>query len=118
MYFSVGVRLAQTRISWITAALEDNHGNHRSIWVTSYDINKKAYRSIRFTNTGLISESTGQWNERTGSLDWKVVNAPAGITSTSTGRFEGKDRTHKHILAKTRDGRVHRDLTIKGTRRK
>ena len=93
-------------------------GNHRSIWVTGYDTNKKAYRSIRFTNTGLISESTGQWNERTRSLDWKVVNAPAGITSTSTGRFEGKDRTHAHILDKTRDGKIHRDLTIIGTRRK
>jgi hypothetical protein len=93
-------------------------GNHSSIWVTGYDTNKKAYRSIRFTNTGLISESTGQWNEGTRSLDWKVVNAPAGITSTSTGRFEGKDRSHAQILDKTRDGKIHRDLTIIGTRRK
>ena len=83
-----------------------------------YDTNKNAYRYIRFTNTGLIVESTGQWKEETRSFVWELVNPPTGITRTYTTRFVGKDGTHNHILAKTRDGKVHMDLTIKGTRRK
>jgi hypothetical protein len=93
-------------------------GNHNSMWVIGYDTNKEAYRYLRFTNTGLIDESTGQWDEETRSLVWTLVNAPPGITRHSTTRFVGADGTHNHILAKNKDGKIHMDLTITGTRRK
>jgi hypothetical protein len=93
-------------------------GNHNSNWVMGYDTNKNAYRYIRFTNTGLIDESTGQWNEETRSFVWKLVNAPSGITRTSTNRIVGKDAIHAHILAEKKDDTVHMNLTIRTTRRK
>lgn len=91
---------------------------HRSIWLIGYDTNKQAYRNVRFTNSGRVDESLGQWNEETRSLVWKVVNEQPGITRTSTNRFVGKDAMQAHILAEDKDGRVQQDLTIKSTRRK
>ena len=87
-------------------------------WVIGYDTNKKAYRYVRFTNKGLIDESTGHWSEKTCSFVWVLENAPAGVTRTSTNRIVGKDEIHAHILAKKNDGKVQMDLTIKTTRRK
>jgi hypothetical protein len=84
-------------------------GNHSSVWVIGYDTNKKAYRYIRFTDTGLIDESTGQWDEGTRSLVWKAEHTPPGITRTSTTRFIGRDGTSNHILAKN-----HRRLASSG----
>ena len=93
-------------------------GNHKSNWIMGYDTNKNAYRYIRFTNTGLIVESTGQWSEETRSFFWELVNAPSGITRTYTSRIVGSDAIHAHILAKKKDGTVQMDLTIRSTRRK
>jgi hypothetical protein len=93
-------------------------GNHNSKWVIGYDTNKEAYRYIRFTNTGQIDESIGQWNEETRSFVWKLVNAPSGITRTSTNRIVGNDAIHAHILAEKKDGTVHMDLSIRTTRQK
>jgi hypothetical protein len=93
-------------------------GNHNSKWVIGYDTNKKAYRYIRFTNSGQIDESIGQWNEETRSFVWKLVMAPSGISRTSTNRIVGKDAIHAHILAENGDGEVHMDLAIRSTRRK
>jgi hypothetical protein len=92
-------------------------GNHRSEWVIGYDTNRKEYRYVRFTDAGQIDESTGQWNDETGSLVWTLVNPPQGHTRTSTTRFVGTDGTYSHILAKNRNGTVQMDLTIKGARR-
>lgn len=93
-------------------------GNHTSKWVIGYDTYKEAYRFIRFTNTGQIDDSTGQWNEETRSFVWKLVNTPAGITRTSTTRIVGNDAVHAHILSEDSDGQVQLDLTIRSTRRK
>lgn len=93
-------------------------GKHRSIWVIGYDPHKKAYRNIRFTNGGEIDESVGQWNEDTRSFEWKFVNERPGITTTSTTRIVGREAIQARILAENKDGKVHRDLTIKSSRRK
>ena len=91
---------------------------HHSMWVIGYDTNRKAYRYLRFTNTGLIDESTGQWDGDVRSFLWKIVNERPGITRTSTSRFVGKDGIHTHVLAENKEGKVQMDLTIRGTRRK
>ena len=93
-------------------------GNHSSKWVIGYDADKDVYRYIRFTNAGQIDESSGHWNEETRSFVWKLVDAPSGITRTSTNRFVGKDAVHAHILGEDNDGKVQMDLTIRSTRRK
>lgn len=92
-------------------------GNQESTSVVGYDTNKKAFRYIRFTNTGLIDDSTGQWNETNRSFVWTLVDGPEGITRTSTSRI-GTDDIHHNVLAKHKEGKVHMDLTIKSTRRK
>jgi hypothetical protein len=93
-------------------------GNHKSNWVMGYDTNQNAYRYIRFTNTGQIVESTGQWNEEARSFVWELVNPVAGITRSYTTRYVGEDAVHGHLLDKSKDGKIHMDLTIKTTRRK
>ena len=88
-------------------------------WLKSASVQEfwKAYRYIRFTNTGLIDESIGQWSEKTRSFVYTLVNASQGITRTSTSRI-GSDALYHHVLAKGKDGKVHMDVTIKLTRRK
>lgn len=92
-------------------------GNHKGIWVIGYDSNKEAYRSIRMTNTGQIDESIGQWNDDVRLFLWKIVNERPGITRTSTSRVVGKQGICTHVLAEDKEGKVHLDLTIRGTRR-
>ena len=93
-------------------------GTHRSIWLIGYDTTKEAYRYVRFTNSGQIDESIGQWNDETHSFVWKVVNERPGITRDSTNHIIGNDAIQAHIVAKNNAGKVHQDLTIKSTRRK
>ena len=93
-------------------------GNYKSMWTLGYDTNKGSYRYFGFTNAGQIDESIGQWNVDTRSFVWKLDNAPAGITRTSTTRIVGRDSLHAHIVDEDLDGRVLMDLTIRSTRRK
>jgi hypothetical protein len=93
-------------------------GDHNSTWVIGYDTNKEIYRYIRFTNAGQIEESSGHWNEETRSFVWKLVDAPSGITRTSTNRIVGKDGIHTHIVSENGVGEIQMDLTIRSTRRK
>lgn len=91
---------------------------HQSLWVMGYDSDKKAYRYVRFTNSGQVDESLGQWNDETRSFVWKVINEQPGITRTSINRIIGTDAVQAHILAVDKEGKVHMDLTIRSTRRK
>lgn len=92
--------------------------NFKSLWISGYDTNKNAYRQVRFSNTGEMDESVGQWNDETQTFVWNVVNGRSGLSKSLTGRRIGSDAVHTHILAKDKDGKVHMDLTIKSTRKK
>jgi hypothetical protein len=92
--------------------------NFQSMWVMGYDTSKKAFRYVLFGSNGRIEENIGQWNDADRVFDWKQVNTPPGITRTSTTRRLDGGAAESHILAKTQDGRIQMDLTIKGTTRK
>jgi hypothetical protein len=83
-----------------------------------FDSNKNQFRIVRFTNTGQIDESLGQWNEESNSFVMKTVNERPGISRTSTYRIVGNDDIQSHIVAKDKGGKIHMDLTIKSSRRK
>lgn len=97
---------------------ESDLGNYQSIWVIGYDTNKRAYRYVRMGSNGQIEENLGQWNESARSFEWKGVNGQPGITRSSTNRLIGNDAVEAQIIAKTPDGTVQMDLTIKSARRK
>ncbi len=50
---------------------ESNVGKVQSQWIRGYDTNKKAYRDVRFTSLGRITELIGQWDETKGSITWE-----------------------------------------------
>jgi hypothetical protein len=93
-------------------------GTHKSMHVTGYDPDRKAYRYVRFTNSGQIDESVGRWDGETGSFVWNVVNERPGIRRTSITRVIGANALHTHILGEDNAGGVLTDLTIRSTRRK
>ncbi|MFV2067690.1 MAG: hypothetical protein ACC645_12000 [Pirellulales bacterium] len=117
-----GTSRGRTTAQWIL----DGHfllgtsevNNHKSIWVLGYDANEEVYRCIRMTNAGQIDESIGTWDEDTHSFVLKVENERPGIARTSTNHMVGKDTIRTHILAESENGKIHRDLTIRSTRRK
>lgn len=88
----------------------------QSLWVMGYDTNKKAFRYMLFGSNGRIDENIGQWNEAELVFDWTLVDGPPDVTRTSTTRRLDDGTVESHILAKTRNGQTHMDLTIRATR--
>jgi hypothetical protein len=88
-----------------------------SMFLFTYDANRRAVRAWMFSSLGYSVAFTGSWDETTSTLTLKVDDAGPG-SSTATERFIDDDHHEWKLIAKDADGKVVYESSGKRTRQK
>jgi hypothetical protein len=92
-------------------------GNVEALWLTTFDVDKKAFRLWYFSSQGDIVETLGQWDAKAKVMTWTNEPQP-GVTAIAHWRFVSDDVFEWDLRAKDRAGKVYLDMTGKLTRKK
>lgn len=84
----------------------------KALWMSTYDLNKQAYRMAFFDGDGNVSEWLGHWDDVARTLSWTCEIAP-GLKADAAWRFTDKDRYEYTLMVKDESGKVYADLSAK-----
>jgi hypothetical protein len=84
----------------------------------TYDPRKKVYRSWMFFSTGFVSESEGQWEEKSRTMTSTSRDADSGRATTIKAIFAEDGTESWSIIEMDREGKVVNETTGKNMRRK
>lgn len=74
--------------------------------MSTFDPQKKCYRTWWFGSSGATSEATGMWDAESKTLKWSLVGG-AGLTATSTHRFLDENKFEWEVTSRDQTGKVY-----------
>jgi hypothetical protein len=87
--------------------------------ITTYDLNKKAFRQWHFDSYGGATDVLGQWDEEKKTMTWKGGYDPSlGFTINMTHKLIDNDHHEWTMRVTDRDGKILLDQHGKATRKK
>jgi|SRR5579884_3721921 len=86
-----------------------------AIQLITFDPDKKVFRRWRFTSGRTLTESTGRWDEKSGTWTW-TADMGEGVTLRSTWRVVDANTMEGTAVATDGAGKVYLDLRSKTTR--
>src|SRR5262249_47670894 len=93
-------------------------GKYQGTWLTTYDLNLKAYRHWYFDSFGGASEIVGKWDEKSKTLTWNGHDKIVGQTTKTVHKFLGPDEHEWTTVITDKDGQVLMDQHGKSKRQK
>jgi len=103
-----------------TAIMEpsDGHPVLKATSLMTYDPRKRVYRTWMFFSTGTVTETEGQWDEKSRTMMSKGRDAESGVTTAVTATFAADGSERWSIIEKDRYGKVVGETVGKNTPRK
>lgn len=101
---------------FVVSRIYDSEGEMSGFHVFTYDTARQAYRQWYYHSSGATVESTGKWDEASGTLT--LTSESQGITGVFTIRFANEDTVLWTLVSKDQDGKVYLNMQGKSTRQK
>ena len=103
--------------TWKIEADDDNEESS-GILIMTFDIKQKVYRQWHFVSDGNITESTGEWDDKTRTMTWTNHNEDTGVTTINKDRFPEAGDQHWSIVVSDGSGKTVFEMKGHNTRRK
>src|SRR5262249_33403346 len=89
---------------------------HEAYWLTTYDVNLKAYRFWKFNANGKVMEIGGGGGEAGQKMTWNPAG-PDGSTSSGTWHWRGPDRREWTTVVRDAAGKSTLEIQAVSIRR-